>query len=139
MVPALWQVQRSGVLVHSRLQYPKSRLTSPGFCSGRAVLAFVRSVVPYILALSSKRSRPMMSPAPCRPVVTPKYLKQADSSSSESSALLIKLEVVPKEKHNYQSPIDALFSSRNHRLIINLHKCNEQGPLRRVPPLVGFN
>ena len=33
-----------------------------GFCSGSAVLALVRPVVPYTLALSSRRSRPVPRP-----------------------------------------------------------------------------
>ena len=52
-----------GVFVHSRLQYPKSRLTFSGFCTGPDVLALMGPVVPYTLVLSSKRSRPVVSPA----------------------------------------------------------------------------
>ena len=52
-----------GVSVHSRLQYPKSGLMSPGFYSGHEVLALVRPGVPYTQALSSKRSRQVVSPA----------------------------------------------------------------------------
>ena len=43
---------------------PISRLTPPGSCADHEVLALVRPVVPYTLALSSKRSRPVMSLAP---------------------------------------------------------------------------
>ena len=52
-----------GVPVHSRLQHPKSRFTSSCFCSGGAVVALMRPVIPYTLALSSQRSWPVMSPA----------------------------------------------------------------------------
>ena len=51
--------------------YYNSRLTSPGPCPDHEVLALVRPVVPYTLTLSSKRSRPVVSPAPCRSVATP--------------------------------------------------------------------
>ena len=43
---------------------PDSRLTPLGFCTGYEALALVRPVVPYSLALSSKRARPVVSPAP---------------------------------------------------------------------------
>ena len=44
---------------------PISRLTPPrGSCADHEVLALVRPVVPYTLALSSKRSRPVMCLAP---------------------------------------------------------------------------
>ena len=52
-----------GVPVYSGLQYPKSRFTSPGFCPGHEVLELVRPVVPSTLALFSKRSRLVVSPA----------------------------------------------------------------------------
>ena len=44
---------------------PDSRLAPLGSCTGHEVLALVRPVVPYALALSSKRARPVVS----RPVV----------------------------------------------------------------------
>ena len=53
-----------------RVLYPNSRLTSPGSCSGHEVLELVRPMVPYTLALSSKRSRPVVSPASCRSVAS---------------------------------------------------------------------
>ena len=48
--------------------YPNSRLISLGSCSGYEVLEPVRSVVSYTLALSSKCSRPVVSPASFRTV-----------------------------------------------------------------------
>ena len=53
------------------LLYPNSRLTSPDSYLGHEVLELVRPVIPYKLALCSKRSRPVVSPAPCRSVATP--------------------------------------------------------------------
>ena len=52
-----------GVSVLSRLQYPKYRFTRSTFCPGHEVLALVRPTVPYKLALSLKRSQPVVSPA----------------------------------------------------------------------------
>ena len=98
-----------GVPVHSGLQYPKSRLTSPFFCPGHEVLVLVRPVVPYTLALSSKRSRSVVSSAPCWPVA--------------SQALLLKLEVVKKKskniKHDYiqSMPSKLQKPSINHTLV----------------------
>ena len=66
-----------GVPVYSGLQYPKFRVISLGFRPGREVLEFVWLLVPYTLALSSKRSRPVVRPAVrstaalfCRPVAS---------------------------------------------------------------------
>ena len=95
----------------------------------------MRPVVPYTLALSfTTLSAGGVSGSP--PTGShPRFLPQGGSSSSESSALLLKLQVfqkVPKLRKTYktrQSSIEALFSLRNHRLII--HKCNEGGPLHR--------
>ena len=40
----------------------------------------------------------LYSSALCRPIVTPDHQKQADSSFSESSAFLLKLELIEKKK-----------------------------------------
>ena len=50
MFPAPWQIPEGP---RSLRLVPKFRLTSLGSCSGGAVLALVRPVVPYTLALSS--------------------------------------------------------------------------------------
>ena len=99
-VPALWQAI-FGVPVGFISKFQAS--LSSGSFSGRAVLALVRPVVPYTLALiltalsaGDVSGSALYSSALCRPVVTPELLKQADSSSSESSPLFFKLEVIPK-------------------------------------------
>ena len=111
------------------------------FCPGHEVLALVRPVVPYTLsALSSKHSWPVVSPAvrSTTALFTDGHSQpQGGCSSVESSALLHKLEVVPRipKVHKTRlSPIDALYSSRSHQLII--HQCNRVGSLLSGSPLV---
>ena len=69
-IPSFWQVNTISRSLRISVLYPNSRLTSPGSCSGYEVLELVRPVVPYTLALSSKRSRPVVSPTTCRSVAS---------------------------------------------------------------------
>ena len=71
-------------------------MTSPGFSSGGAVLAFVRPVVPYTLALSfaALSAGDISGSLPTGSL--PSFLLQGGSSSSESFSLLFKLEVFQK-------------------------------------------
>ena len=61
MFPAFWQVGTVSQPLRATVLYPNSRLTSPGSCPGHEVLELVQPVVPYALALSSKRSQPVVS------------------------------------------------------------------------------
>ena len=67
-VSALCQVQWGSRSL--RVTVPQIQVRLSGFCPGHEVLELVRPVVPYTLALSSKRSRPVVPPASCRPVAS---------------------------------------------------------------------
>ena len=60
-VPTLWKV---GTASRSFwVTVPQIQVHFSGFCPGHEILVLVRPVVPYTQALSSKRSRPVVSPA----------------------------------------------------------------------------
>ena len=78
---------------------PQFQVHLSGFCPGQEVLALARPVVPSTLALSSKRSRSVVSPASCRAV--------ASQASYRRVALRLSLlcsppqaEVIPKNPKN---------------------------------------
>ena len=86
----------------------KSRLTSPGSCSGDEVLAFVRPVAPNTLSLSTALSASGVSGSdalersPGRPVASPASFRRMVHRPSGSSALLLKLEVILQKPLNYE-------------------------------------
>ena len=88
-----------------------------------------------------QRSRSVVSPAVRSTVVSlptgclPSFLPQGGLSSlllypPSQTRSIPESPKLPRIHKTLQSRIDALVSSRSHRLII--HQCNEQGPLRRV-------
>ena len=120
MVPALWQ---GTVRLPFTPGYPQIQASfSSGFCSGRSVLALVRSVVPHTLALLHSafgrwclRQCALQQRCPCRSVTSQASYRRVALRPCCSN-LLLKLEGFqnPKLTQNTKSTVDALVSLRNH-------------------------
>ena len=78
-------------------------------------------------------SRPVMSPALCRPAASQASYRRVALRPWKAplSFSIQNIQQNLKLHKTRQSQIDARFTSRNHRSII--HKCDERGPLLRVP------
>ena len=110
---------------------PKSRLTSPGFCSGHEVVAFVRAVVPYTLALSSKHFRPVTSPALRRPVASQASYRRV--ALRPLKALLSSFQIIPKTQNttiSIRCPIKLQKPSINHPLVYDGRSLSGMGLTR---------